>query len=57
MVGYTVSTSTWNGSTISWSSVVMQMAQPGAIEPLSQAVILASKADKLAPSSEPLGPA
>ena len=32
----------------------MQTAQLGAVEPLSQAVILASQADKLAPGSEPL---
>ena len=32
----------------------MSMAQLRAVEPLSQAVILASQADKLAPSSEPL---
>ena len=35
----------------------MQMARLGAVEPLSRAVILASQADKSAPSSEPLRPA
>ena len=37
--------------------VVMQTAQLGAIQLLSQAVILASQADKLAPGSEMLRPA
>ena len=37
--------------------IVMQMAQLGAIEPLSWAVILASQADKSAPGSELLRPA
>ena len=33
---------------------MMSRAQLRAVEPLSRAVILASKADKLAPGSEPL---
>ena len=37
--------------------LVMQMAQLRAVELLSQAIILASQADKSAPSSEPLRPA
>ena len=39
------------------SKLVMQMAQLRAVKPLSQAIILASQADKSAPSSEPLRPA
>ena len=37
--------------------LVMQMAQLGAVKLLGRAVILASQADKLAPSSELLRPA
>ena len=38
-------------------SLVMSTARLGAVEPLRRAVILASQADKSAPSSEPLRPA
>jgi hypothetical protein len=36
--------------------LVLQMAQLGADEPVSRAIILASQADKSATSSEPLEP-
>ena len=42
---------------VSTMHVVMSTAWLRAVEPLSQAVILASQADKSAPSSEPLRPA